>query len=80
MKLVSLSFLWLVSLCFLLAACAPTPEGNVVGYLGEQQVGGGKIALVAVAAGSIQGEVWMEGGPAAGVRTLNDAIARAGGA
>jgi len=70
MKLAFLPFLWLIPLCFLFAACAPTAEGNVVGYLVEQQLGGGMRAPTAGAAGSIQGDVWMEGRPAAGVSVL----------
>ena len=70
MKHSFLTRLWLIPLSLLFAACAPTPEGNVVGYLVGQQLGGGKSAPATVASGSIQGEVWMEGRPAPGVSVL----------
>ena len=62
--------LWLLGICFLLAACAPTAEGNVVGYLVGQQLGGGKSAPATDVAGSIRGEVWIDGSPASGVSVL----------
>ncbi|MGB5052413.1 MAG: carboxypeptidase-like regulatory domain-containing protein, partial [Caldilineaceae bacterium] len=66
----STNYLWIFCIALLLSACAPTPEGNVIGYLLEQQLGGGKNTPAIVAAGSIQGEVWMEGRPAPGVSVL----------
>jgi len=69
MKTPLLHRLWFLSVAFLLAACAPTAEGNVLGYLVEQQLGGTRSAP-AQSWGSIQGEVWMEGQPAAGVSVL----------
>jgi len=70
MKNSFLAFLWLMVLSMLLAACAPTAEGNVLGYLIEQQLRGGSSAPTDGPTGSLQGEVWMEGSPAAGVSVL----------
>ncbi len=70
MKRSFLAFLWLLPICLLLAACAPTPEGNVVGYLVQKQLGGGQSTPAALGTGSIRGEVWMEGRPAPGVSVL----------
>ena len=66
----STNYLWVFCIALLLAACAPTPEGNVIGYLVGQQLGGNRSAPAAVGAGSIRGEVWMEGRPASGVSVL----------
>lgn len=66
----STNYLWIFFIALLLAACAPTPEGNVLGYWVQQQLSGGRSAPAPVAAGSIRGEVWMEGRPAAGVSVL----------
>lgn len=70
MKRSFLTRLWLIPICLLLTACAPTPEANVIGYLVGQQLGGNRSAATAVGAGSIRGEVWMEGRPAPGVSVL----------
>jgi hypothetical protein len=70
MKHLFLTRLWLLPICLLLTACAPTPEGNVIGYLVGQQLGGGKGTPAAFGTGSIQGEVWMEDRPAPGVSVL----------
>ncbi len=65
----SMRALPLVLLTLLLAACAPTPEANVVGYLVGQQLGGVN-AVPNPETGSIRGEVWMDGRPAPGVSVL----------
>ncbi len=70
MKRSFLTRLWFIPICLLLAACAPMPEGNVIGYLVGQQLGGNRSTPAAFGTGSIQGEVWMEGRPAAGVSVL----------
>lgn len=70
MKNSLLAPLWLMVLSVLLAACAPTAESNVVGYLIGQQLRGGRSAPADGPTGSLQGEVWMEGSPAAGVSVL----------
>ena len=62
--------LWIFFVALLLSACAPSAEGNVVGYLLEQRLRGGMIALAPASVGSIRGEIWMEDGPAAGVSVL----------
>lgn len=66
----STNYLWIFCIALLLSACAPTPEGNVLGYLVGQQLGGGKSTPAAFGTGSILGEVWMEGRPAPGVSVL----------
>ncbi|MBI3960579.1 MAG: carboxypeptidase regulatory-like domain-containing protein [Chloroflexi bacterium] len=66
----STNYLWIFFVALLLSACAPSAEGNVIGYLLEQQLRGGTIAAAPVSVGSIRGEVWMEGGPAPGVSVL----------
>jgi len=70
MKNSLLAPLWLMVLSALLAACAPTAEVNVVGYLIGQQLRGGISAPADGPTGSLQGEVWMEGSPAPGVSVL----------
>lgn len=65
----STNYLWIFCIALFLSACAPTPEGNVVGYLVAQQLGGINSAN-GTETGSVQGEVWMDARPAAGVSVL----------
>ncbi len=53
----------------LLAACAPTPQGNVIGYLVEQRLGG-PVTVTAGETATLTGQVWAEGRPLAGAWVL----------
>lgn len=64
------TFVFALVACLLLTGCAPIPEVNVAGYLLEKQLRGPSIAVASVGAGAIEGEVWLEDAPAAGVAVL----------
>jgi len=59
----------LCALVLLLSACAPTPEGNVIGYLLAKQVGRFD-APPPVARGSVQGTVLVQETPLAGATVV----------
>ena len=61
---------WLLLTAALLAACAPAPEANIVGYLIEQRLGGPVEHAPSVERGRLSGQVLFAGEPVAGASVL----------
>jgi len=59
---------WLTALLF--AACSPSSESNVFGYLIERRLGGPVVPSPAVARGSLAGQVLSAGKPVAGAAVI----------